>query len=403
VRVSTLELFFDLVFVFTLTQFTRLFAVEPNLTGAAEVVLLFSITWYAYDSFAWLTNALALDAVAHRLLLLEGMAGFLVMALAVPSTFGGGGVPFAIANFFVILLHSALYIRGTTPGEAQAMRAIAPYNLIVATLVLAAAIAGGSTQWTLMVIAAAALWSSGLFISLDGFRVVASHFAERHALLIIIALGESIVVLGAGTGHEKVGLDTATIAMLGLALSACLWWTYFTDEHQIETALRTAGARRRPQLALIVYGYLHFFLLLSIVLIASGLKNAIPHPFEGLPNAFASTLGIATAMFVAADSAMTRLLGISGKSLSNATVCIASLATIPVGHAVSAAAQVAILCATLATATAARSRGREPTLFLRLHACVSAVQRRSDRFESAGTSRIRPADAPDEGTSASAR
>jgi low temperature requirement protein LtrA len=356
VRVSTLELFFDLVFVFTLTQFTRLFAAEPNFTGAAEVVLLFSITWYAYDSFTWLTNALALDAVAYRLLLLEGMAGFLVMALAVPSTFLGGGVPFAIANFFVILLHSALYIRGTTPGEARAMRAIAPYNLIVATLVLAAAIAGGSTQWTLMVIAAAALWSSGLFISLDGLRVVASHFAERHGLLIIVALGESIVAIGAGTGHEKVGLDTTTIALLGLALSACLWWTYFIDEHEIEHALRTANARERPRIALIVYGYLHFFLLLSIVLVASGVKSAIPRPFEGLPTAFASTLAVGTAMFVAADGVMTRLLGIGRKGRRKATAVVASLATMPVGQAVSAAAQIATLCAILAIATAAGER-----------------------------------------------
>ena len=349
-RVSTLELFFDLVFVFTLTQFTRLLAAEPNFAGAAEVVLLFSITWYAYDSFAWLTNTLALDAVAYRLLLLEGMAGFLVMALAVPSTFGGGGVPFAVAYFVVVLLHSALYIRGTTPSEAQAMRAIAPLNLLVATLVLTAAIAGGSTQWALMIIAVAILWSSGLCISLDGFRVVASHFAERHGLLIIVALGESIVVLGAGTGHETVGLHSATIAILGLALSACLWWTYFRDERQIEHALRRANARQRPRLALIVYGYLHFFLLLSIVLVAAGLKGAIPHPFDGLPTAFACSLAIGTALFVAADGAMTRLLGIGHKNLGNATVVVASLATISVGRAASAAAQVAILCAILAIA-----------------------------------------------------
>jgi low temperature requirement protein LtrA len=351
-RVSSLELFFDLVFVFTLTQFTRLLAAEPNFTRAAEVVLLFSVTWYAYDSFAWLTNALALDVLAYRLLLLEGMAGFLVMALAIPTTFDGGGAPFAVAYVFVVLLHSALYICGTTPGEARAMRAIAPYNLTVAMLVLAAGIAGGNAQWALMVIAAALLWSSGLFISLDGFRVVASHFAERHGLLIIVALGESIVVLGAGAGRESVGFRTATIAMLGLALSACLWWTYFTDEHRIEHALSSANARERPQLALIVYGYLHFFLLLGIILVASGLKGAIPRPFDGLPTASAIALATGTAMFVAADGAMTRLLGIGGRGLCNATVMGAALATIPVGQAVSAAAQVAILTTILAIAAA---------------------------------------------------
>jgi low temperature requirement protein LtrA len=353
VRVSTLELFFDLVFVSTVTQFARLLAAEPNITGAAEVILLFSVTWYAYDSYAWLTNALAHDIAAHRLLLLQGMAGFLVMALAIPSTFDGGGLPFAVAYAFVVLLHSALYIRGTTPSEARAMRAIAPYNLIVATLVLMAAIEGGTAQWVLMVIAATVLWSLGLFVSLDGFRVVASHFAERHELLIIVALGESIVVLGAGAGHHTVGLPTATIAMLGLTLTGCLWWTYFTDEKQIEYALRSANVRQRPELALIVYGYLHFFLLLGIILVASGLKSAIPRPFDGLPTASAIMLGTGTAMFVAADEAMTRLLRIRSESLRSAPVTVASIAAIPIGHILSGAAQIAILIAILAIAIAA--------------------------------------------------
>jgi low temperature requirement protein LtrA len=179
VRVSTLELFFDLVFAFTLTQFTWLLAGEPSTTRLAEVIVLFSVTWYAYDSFAWLTNALALDVLAYRLLLLEGMAAFLIMALAIPSTFNGGGVAFAIAYVVVVLLHSALFMRATSAAEARAMRGIAPYNVVVALLVLGGGIAGGVVQWTLMLAAGAVLWSSGLFISLDGFRIATSHFVER--------------------------------------------------------------------------------------------------------------------------------------------------------------------------------------------------------------------------------
>jgi low temperature requirement protein LtrA len=171
--------------------------------------------------------------------------------------------------------------------------------------------------------------------------------------LIIVALGESIVVLGAGAGHHTVGLPTATIAMLGLTLTGCLWWTYFTDEKQIEYALRSANVRQRPDLALIVYGYLHFFLLLGIILVASGLKSAIPRPFDGLPTASAIMLGTGTAMFVAADEAMTRLLRIRSESLRSAPVTVASIAAIPIGHILSGAAQIAILIAILAIAIAA--------------------------------------------------
>jgi low temperature requirement protein LtrA len=352
VRVSTLELFFDLVFVFTLTQFTRLIANQPNAAGLAKVVLLFSVTWYAYDSFAWLTNALALDVVAYRLLLLEGMAGFLVIALAIPTTFEGGGGAFGVAYLIVIALHSGLYIRATSAREARAMRAIAPFNLLVALLVLAAGIAGGNAQWALMVIAVALLWSSALFIPLEGFQIAASHFVERHGLLVIIALGESIVALGAGAGNVKVGFELALIAVLGLALSTSLWWLYFGEEERIERAMLSTPPDERPRRAIIAYGYLHFFLLFGIVLVAAGLKKAIPSPLDQLSTSSAALLASGAAMFVAADAVMLRVLGIA-RSRTGAAASAAALGTIPLGLVLSAAAQVATLAALVTTAVAA--------------------------------------------------
>jgi low temperature requirement protein LtrA len=360
VRVSTLELFFDLVFVFTLTQFTRLVADQPNATGVAKVVLLFSVAWYAYDSFAWLTNALALDVLAYRLLLLEGMAGFLVIALAIPTTFEGGGVAFGVSYLFVVALHSGLYIRATSPGEARAMRAIAPFNLLVALLVLAAGIAGGSAQWALMVSATALLWSSGLFIPLEGFQIAASHFVERHGLLVIIALGESIVALGAGAGNVEVGFELALIAVLGLALSASLWWLYFGDEERIEHAMLSTPPGERPRRAIITYGYLHFFLLLGIVLVAAGLKKAIPSALDQLSSSSSVLLATGTAVFVAADAVMLRVLNVA-RSRSGAAATVGALATVPLGVALSAAAQVAALAAIVAL-TVAPTVSRSPAL-----------------------------------------
>ena len=226
------------------------------------------------------------------------------MALAIPTTFAGGGLPFGIAYLVVIALHSALFIRATSAAEARAMRGIAPYNLLVAALVLVAGAVGGDPQWALMAAAAAILWASALFISVEGFHVSATHFVERHGLLVIIALGESIVALGVGSVDARVGGGDALIAILGLALSTVLWWAYFRDERRIEEALVSTPARDRARVSLIVYGYLHFFLLFGIVLLTAGLKHAIPDPLESIGSTSAVLLAGGTAMFLAAGSAV---------------------------------------------------------------------------------------------------
>ncbi len=351
VRVSTLELFFDLVFVFTVTQLTVLLADEPDAAGLVKVVLLLSVIWWMYDGYAWLTNALALDVLAHRLLLIGGMAGFLIMALAVPTTFEGGGVAFGVGYLVVVALHGGLYIKETSVGEARAMLGIAPYNLLAALLLLAGGFAGGETQWVLVVAAAVLFWCVPLLVSLEGFQISASHFVERHGLVVIVALGESIVVLGVGAGGAQVGLELALIALLGLALSTGLWWTYFGDEEHIEHAMLSTPLDERTRLA-IHFGYLHVFLLLGIVLVAAGLKKAIAHPLDPLDDFTAVVLAAGTAVFVAADAALLRVLGLA-RSRARAASAVALLATIPLGLAVSAALQVAVLAAIVTAALAA--------------------------------------------------
>jgi low temperature requirement protein LtrA len=354
VSVSTLELFFDLVFVFTLTQLTGLLADEPDAAGLFKVVVLLSVIWWIYDGYVWLTNALTLDVLGHRLLLIGGMAGFLVMALAIPTSFEGSGLAFGLGYLAVVALHGGLYMRGTSLREARAIRGIVPFNLTAALLLVGGGSVGGDAQWVLTVAAAALLWSVPAFVSVEDFQISASHFVERHGLVVIVALGESIVVLGVGAGGAEVGLELALVALLGLALSASLWWTYFGDEEAVEHAMVAAPLPERPRLAL-VFGYVHIVLLLGIVLLATGLKKAIPAPLEPLDELTAIALAAGTAMFVAADAVLLRVLGVA-QSAARALASVAVLATIPLGLALSAAVQIAAVAAIVTAGVAVAQR-----------------------------------------------
>jgi low temperature requirement protein LtrA len=355
VRVSTLELFFDLVFVFTLTQLTGLLADDPSWTGLAKVVLLLSIIWWIYDGYVWLTNTVALDVLGHRILLLGGMAGFLVMALAIPTTFEDGGLAFGLGYLAVVALHGWLYIRATSPSESEAIRGIVPYNVAAALMLVAAGVVKGDAQWVLLFAPAVLLWFVPYITPLEGFQVAASHFVERHGLVVIVALGESIVVLGVGAGGAEVGLELGLIALLALALSASLWWTYFSHEEAVDEAMVAASPAERPRLALLL-GYVHFFLLLGVVLVAAGLKKAIPDPLGDLVWETTLALAAGVATFVAADTAMLRVLRIP-YSRGRVVAVAAVLATIPLGL-ISAAAQVAAIAAILAVALPYRPTAR---------------------------------------------
>jgi len=196
-KVSTLELFFDLVFVFTITQLTGVLVGGTGAESALQVAVMLAVIWWMYDGYAWLTNAIATDLVRFRLLLLGGMGGFLVIALAIPNAYEGEGLDFALAYLVVVVLHAGMYAKGTSVGEVAAILRIVPYNLGAALLVLVGGLVGGRTQDVVWILAALLLWITPWFASTEGFVIEARHFVERHGLVIIVALGESIVVIGA--------------------------------------------------------------------------------------------------------------------------------------------------------------------------------------------------------------
>jgi len=352
-RVSTLELFFDLVFVFTITQLTTVLFADPTGRGLLRVALMLGVIWYMYGGYAWLTNAVAPDRAGRRLLLLGGMAAFLVLALAIPRAFIGGGSVFGLAYLAVAAVHAALFTRAASGGVVRAILRLAPFNLTAALLVLLAGTLGGTAEYLVWVLALALQWLAGRVASGGGFEIAPAHFVERHGLVVLIALGESVVAIGTGASRLPVDAPLAGVAVLGLLLNACLWWAYFGgDDGRAERALDEAESARRPALALTAFGYWHLPLLLGVIAVASALRQATGHPFASLDAPRALALAGGVSLFLLGEALFRRALGI-GPGRWRAAVGVLALATLPLGIAVAAVAQLAALVGLLVMGFAA--------------------------------------------------
>ena len=231
-RVSTLELFFDLVFVFTITQVSELILRAHNIQEVARAFLVLAIIWWMYGGYAWLTNNVGTAQPLNRVLVLVAMAGFLVMALSVPQVFGRDGLAFGLAYLLVNVIHAALLTHAPDHSSARAIWRIAPFNIGTALLVVIAGLV--SPAWNLLfwITAVGVLVAVPLFGKVSGFSVQPAHFVERHGLVLLIALGESVVSIGVGAAGAPVTFELVTAAVLTLALPAALWWSYFDRDDQ---------------------------------------------------------------------------------------------------------------------------------------------------------------------------
>jgi low temperature requirement protein LtrA len=347
-RVSTLELFFDLVFVFTITQLTAVLVHTPNARGVLQVVLMLGLIWWMYGGYAWLTNAVAPDTTGRRLFLLAGMGAYLVLALSIPDAFRGSGLTFGIAYVLVVCVHTGLFQRSGSATITQIITGISRYNLVTGLMVLAGGIVGGTAQYVLWALAVMFEWLTPLVRSPSGFEVRAAHFVERHGLVVLIAIGESVVAVGVGAAGLAIDLELVGVALLGLALSACLWWLYFgSDDGAAEETIRTALESKRAWIALTAYGYAHLPLLLGIVAIAATLKRATGHAGAALPLEPALSLACGAALFLLGDAWMRGTLRL-GRERTRAAMALLVLVTIPLGTEVSAVAQLGALVALLA-------------------------------------------------------
>jgi low temperature requirement protein LtrA len=351
-RVSTLELFFDLVFVFTITQLTALLAHHPDGETLAQIVLMLAAIWWMYGAFAWLTNAVPPDHTALRLPLLAGMVAFFAISLTIPTAFTEDGVVFACAYLVVIAVHTFLYTQSAT-WTVAGVWSFARMNLVLGVLILVGAIFGGAAEY--------ALWSVAVLIYLlvpamvpeEAGWIRPAHFVERHGLVVMVALGESVVAVGIGASGLDLTWQLVAVAILGLTLSAELWWVYFLgDQEEAEGALRAMTPTRRQFYETnVAYYWAHLVMLLGIVCIAAALERAIAHAFDELSFALALALGGGTALYLAGHAFFRGVLGLSFKPW-RAVALVLALATIPLGTATSALAQLAVLVAALAVCIA---------------------------------------------------
>jgi low temperature requirement protein LtrA len=355
-RVSTLELFFDLVFVFTITQLTALLAHYPDGKHLLQVVLMLTVIWWMYGGFVWLTNAVATDSTERRLLLLGGMACFMVISLAIPTAFSGDGEVFAAAYFAVIVIHAGLFTRSWNAEAARAIWTTARFNLAAASLILAGALVGEDPwQYVLWGAGALAAVSATVLHDVSGYRIAPGHFVERHGLVMIVALGESVVAVGIGASEQPLTVKLIAMALAGLALAAALWWAYFEVEDETEPALEAVPDDRRARVSLRAYYFSHLVLLLGVIAVAAGLEEGIAHPSDAASLGIALCLSGGAAAYFLANADFRRTLGIShGPWLVLAALL--SLATIPVGTEGSALLQLFVLLALVVTCLIAESR-----------------------------------------------
>ncbi|WP_285638570.1 low temperature requirement protein A [Lentzea sp. NBRC 102530] len=332
-RVSTLELFFDLVFVFTITQLTRKLADDTSPLGFGQVVIMLFVILWMYFGYVWLTNSVPPNTTPRRLLLMVGMGGFLVIALAIPNAFGAAGAAFGIGYLIVNLVHSGLFLASGGPGSATAMARLAPFNLGSACLVLVGGFlppVGRASAWT----AAVVLMVVSPYVNRrhGEFRIRPVHFVERHGLVVIIAIGESIIAIGIGAAGLPLGVQLVVAALLGLALAYQLWWCHFGRDQDVraEHALTHMSQAERSRAALSAFGWAHAPILLGFVVVCVGIKKTIGHATEHLYLSGALALGGGAAIFLAGQVFFRHRMGI-GTNRWRVIAAVLALATIPVG------------------------------------------------------------------------
>jgi low temperature requirement protein LtrA len=278
-RTSPIELLWDLVFVFAVTQVAALLSAHLSWRGLGRSMIVLALVWWAWSAFVWAVNAEEEETPILRVILLAGMVLIFIAGLAIPHVFGNEARLFAFAYAGVRLLHLGLYTDAAMRGNASA-RAIAGFATTVVVgiilLLVGSFLAGWHRDalWT----AAVAIDYAGPLLTRDRLRslqqVAVAHFAERYALFVIICLGESIVAIGVGASGRPLTAARVAAVTLGLLTIAGLWWTYF--ERSAALAERRIREQAEPVLAASdAYSYLHLLLVAGIIIFAVGVKLAI--------------------------------------------------------------------------------------------------------------------------------
>jgi low temperature requirement protein LtrA len=360
--VTPLELFFDLVFVFALTQVTGWMADDATVGHVVRGALIISVVWWCWVGYSWLGNVVRADEGIVRVGLLVAMGGVFVLAITIPEAFddapGGlyGPLVFACCYFFVRAVHVALFwlaSREDSQLRGQVVRFL-PSMLTGTVLLLIASGTTGTTQ-ALLWLAALVGDYLGTLVGGTNWRLgSAGHFSERHALIIIVALGESIVSIGVGVAQLPISWPIIVASALGLAVAGAMWWAYFDVTALVtERALAAAAGAHQIRLARGGYTFMHLPMLIGIIMMSLGLKKVLGYvggddghtladPIRGVP--LAALYGGA-ALYLLAHVGFTRYL--KGRLNTERLAVVVLLVLVPVVALLPALASLAVLAAVL--------------------------------------------------------
>jgi len=276
--VTPLELFFDLVFAFGFTQVTTVLSDNSTWSGLAHGLLILGVLWWAWAAYAWLTNTVDPDLGPVLAAMLVATGAMFIAALAVPDAFGAHGVLFGVAFLFVSVMHLTLYAlaaRGD-PDLLAAILRIAPTALAGAGLIVVAGFVDGRVKPVLWLAALAIGYIAPLFGGARGWRVEPAHFIERHGLIMIIAIGESLIAIGLGERHSGLTIGVIVAAILGFVVATSFWLAYFDFfPARARRLLSDRSGVERAALARDVYTYLHLPMVAGIVLFAFAMKATL--------------------------------------------------------------------------------------------------------------------------------
>jgi low temperature requirement protein LtrA len=357
-RTSYVELFFDLVFVFAITQVTTLLVNDTSVGGFVRAALVLFLVYWAWGGYAWLTNAIDIESIGVRFAYLVGMGASFFMALAVPRAFDDQGAWFVVPFFLVRVLHIVLYAWGLRGDRAhqRAVFRLAPWFLLAPAVVLVGGLVDDPARAWIWAAAIAIDVVGALSVGRAGFRISASHFAERYALFVIIALGESIVAVGVAAGSLERDLTFAITVAVAFAGVAALWWAYFDwPVRAMDRRLHVTPPERRGAVARDIFSFFHYPIVLGIIFFAVAAKKTLEHPSDPLSTAGRAALGIGIAAYLLGFvlARYRALRRIAWERLAGAT---AVLAAVLVLDDVDALALFAVVVAVVAVTTALEAR-----------------------------------------------
>jgi low temperature requirement protein LtrA len=348
-RVTPLELFFDLVFVLALTQCTALMAEQPSWEGLLRALLILGILWWSWVGYAWLTSVVDPEEGVVRIVIFVAMAAFLVCALCVPDAFGDAGLLFACAYAFVRSAQIALFTVASRddPALRSSVSGLAVSTAVGVGLLVLASFTDHEVQGGLWALALLLDAGGPYLFGAEGWKLVPGHFAERHGLIVIIALGESIVAIGVGA-EKGVGAGEVVAASVGVGIAAALWWLYFDVVALVAERRLSRAPRGRVQneMARDSYSYLHLPMVAGIVLVALGFKKTLQHVEEPLELVPAVALLGGVAMYLLAHVAF-RYRHIHTLNVRRIAAAVVAVALVPLTAEIAALATVAILFAVL--------------------------------------------------------